>query len=112
MDSVPDAMHLEKIRAALWCRREFGQAALLVGAGFSRNAERAKLEAKPFPLWADLARSIVSKLYPANQCDPSDRERALAQAESTSGALRLAEEFEAAFGRDALDRFLLENIVN
>src|SRR5437588_12613675 len=98
-------MHLEKIRTALWCRREFGQASVLVGAGFSRNAERAKLSAPPFPLWADLAKEFVERLYPADQCEPSDRARALTQAESTSGALRLAEEFEAAFGRDALERF-------
>jgi hypothetical protein len=105
-------MHLERIRRSLWCGGEFGQAAVLVGAGFSQNAERAKLSARPFPLWADLANHLVERLYPADQSEPSDRASALTQAKSTSGALRLAEEFEAAFGRDALDRLLIDNIVD
>jgi hypothetical protein len=110
--SFPDQMHVERIREALWRRPEFGQAAVLVGAGFSRNAERARYGAPPFPLWGDLGKCIVDKLYPPIHCEQHDRENALNQVKSTSGALRLAEEFEAAFGRDALHRFLLKEIAD
>src|ERR1017187_4447103 len=99
-------MHVEKIRAALWRRKPYGQAAVLVGAGFSRNADPARLAAPRFPLWADIGQILVDKLYPPPASDPGDREHALNQVKSTSGALRLAEEFQAAFGRDALDRLL------
>jgi hypothetical protein len=110
--TFPDQMHIERIRQALWRGREFGQAAVLIGAGFSRNAENAHLSARPFPLWADIATSLVDRLYPSSDSDTLDRQASLNQAQSTSGALRIAQEFEAAFGRDALDRFLLEAIVD
>ena len=112
MDSFPDRMHVEKIRSALWRGREFGQAAVLVGGGFSRNAEPVRLSAPPFPLWADLGKSLVEKLYPPSPSDKWERDNALNQVKSTSGALRIAEEFQAAFGRDALDRLLLETIAD
>ena len=64
MAPFPDHMHVEKIRDALWRRPEFGQAAVLVGAGFSRNAEPASIGAPPFPLWADLGKCLVDRLYP------------------------------------------------
>jgi hypothetical protein len=105
-------MHVEKIRNALWLRPEYGQAAVLVGAGLSRNAEPAWIGAPPFPLWADLGKSLVDSLYPPAHCDKYEREDALSQVKSTSGALRVAEEFQAAFGRDALHRRLLETIAD
>jgi hypothetical protein len=105
-------MHVEKIRDALWRRPEFGQAAILVGSGFSRNAEPARIGARPFPLWADLGKRLVDKLYPPTHCDKYEQENALNQVKSTSGALRVAEEFQAAFGRDELHRLLLEVIAD
>ena len=42
--NFPDQIHLEKIRADLWCGREYGRAAVRVGAGFSRNADRLNKE--------------------------------------------------------------------
>jgi hypothetical protein len=57
---------------------------------------------RPFPLWTDLTAAIVNGLYPAGSVPTWQRESAQRQANSTSGALRLAEEYEAAFGRDAL----------
>src|SRR5438128_1151870 len=80
MEFFPDAIHLEKIRRALWCRSDFGQAAVLVGSGFSRNAERAKLSAIPFPLWKDLVQYLVDRLYPPGNCEQVERARALTQA--------------------------------
>ena len=39
MDSFPDLVHVEQIAEALWRKATQGNAALMVGAGFSRNAE-------------------------------------------------------------------------
>lgn len=112
VDAFPDQMHVEKICSALWREREFGQAAVLVGAGFSRNAEPVRPIAPPFPLWTDLGRILVDRLYPQSSTDHRERDHALDQVRSTSGALRVADEYQAAFGRDALDRLLLETLAD
>jgi hypothetical protein len=70
------------------------------------------LSAPPFPLWADLGKSLVDNLYPSPDSDQWERQNALNLVKSTSGALRLAEEFQAAFGRDALDRLLMETVAD
>lgn len=50
MDSVDftDQIHIEQIKKRLWCGREFGQAAVMIGAGFSRNADTASYNAPSF----------------------------------------------------------------
>ena len=59
------------------------------------------------PTWSELANSLCEKLYPADdKSGARHRRQALARASSTSGALRLAQEFEASFGRTELNRLL------
>jgi hypothetical protein len=58
-----DEIHLSVISDALWEGIESGRAALLVGAGFSRNAEPTRINSEKFPLWGDVAQSIVEHLY-------------------------------------------------
>jgi hypothetical protein len=52
------------------------------------------------PEWSDMARTLCDQLYPAS--DKERRESAMREAQATSGFLRLAQEFEAVFGRLAL----------
>jgi SIR2-like protein len=106
----PDHIHIAQIRSALWTGREYGRAAVLVGSGFSRNASPAKTAPRPFPLWNDLTRLLIDQLYPPGSQQDYEREVAGRQGESTSGALRLAQEFEAAHGRQRLDQLLLDAI--
>jgi hypothetical protein len=75
------------------------RAAVMVGAGFSFNAQKRYMSARGFPSWARLTESFVDRLYPF---DKRRGESALKNAGATSGALRLAQEFEAAFGRTVL----------
>ena len=110
MDSVDftDQIHIEQIKKRLWCGREFGQAAVMIGAGFSRNADTASYNAPSFPLWKELAGGMYDSLYPSGSdhiCDKS-------VATSGGGALKLALEYETIFGRAALDSYLLESIDN
>jgi hypothetical protein len=65
---IPDQIHIDKIREKLWCDREFGRAAVMVGAGFSRNAEKVSPNVPDFPLWMDLAGAMFDDLY--RQGDP------------------------------------------
>jgi len=51
-----DQIHIEQIRKYLWSGREYGRAAVIVGSGFSRNAERFSLTTRPFPMWNDLGK--------------------------------------------------------
>ena len=109
---LPDAVHIEQIRAALWMGREFGRAAVFIGAGFSRNAKAAGTAPRPLPLWSDLARRLIDELYPATSTPPWKRSAAITQAESISGALRLAQEFEAAHGRQRLNQLVRESVAD
>jgi hypothetical protein len=106
----PDQIYIDKLRTALWRGRQFGRAAVMVGSGFSLNAVPVSMSVAPFPTWNGLSGHLVEGLYTTHPGDHVAREAALTQAKSTSGALRLAEEFEAAFGRGALDMLLLTHI--
>lgn len=103
-----DEIHLSVISEALWEGKDAGRAAVLIGAGFSRNAEPARINSQKFPLWGDVAHAIVEHLY----SDRASHEyrKAQEQARSTSGALRLADEFVAAHGRSKLDDLLIHTI--
>jgi len=95
-----DQSHVNFVRDALWRHKPIGRAAIMVGSGFSRNARPTSLSSRQMPQWSDMARMLCDQLYPV-----SDRERheaAMRETQATSGFLRLAQEFEAVFGRLAL----------
>lgn len=100
--SFPDMAHVERLREALWQDAPFGNAAVMVGSGFSRNANPVSASSREMPTWADTACAMVDRLY--IQSDQNDQYgRVMKEAGATSGFLRLAQEFEAAFGRTALN---------
>lgn len=78
---------------------------VIVGAGFSRNSKPVSNPAKPFPNWATLAEQLARELYPSS-AQSQQLEDARRSAASTSGALRLAKEYEVAFGPPALKDFV------
>lgn len=73
-----------------------GKAAIMVGAGFSRNVAPNQ----SLPDWKDLGDVIFKGL---NKTEPSDKDRFIS-------VLRLAGEFEAVHGRNALDELLQKTI--
>lgn len=107
MAAFPDQIHVERIAEALWRKSPLGNAALMVGAGLSRNARNIADPGRMMPTWSELAESLCEKLYPAHDSSlTKQRNQSLKKANSTSGALRLAQEFEASFGRTELNRLL------
>ena len=88
---------LDDIRRKLHDRRG-SKAAVMVGAGFSLNAKPTKGASQGFPLWSELSAKLVRRLYP----DSNEARRVLQEAGAISSSLRLAQEFEVAFGRTAL----------
>ena len=104
---IPDQSHINRIREALW-QQPGGCASVMVGSGFSRNATKARPDAREFPLWQDIATLLCTKLYPPG--DGDRLESAQVEALGTSGFVRLAQEYEAAFGRGPLQRFIQESV--
>lgn len=108
---LPDWQHIENIKSRLWSNREYGQAAVMIGAGFSRNAERVYPNVPLFPLWAEIAGQMFDKLYPVNNfSSKEDYEQQKSKMLSGSLVLRLASEYKVTFGPSALDDLLIETI--
>ena len=84
--------YLDEIADRLWSK----SAAVMVGAGFSRNAKPVGSASASFPDWCELGDSFFKKLHGRS---PGTEARYL-------NLLKLAEQVEAAFGRPALDDFL------
>jgi len=108
-----DDPHIARIVEALWSREPYGTAALLVGAGFSRNAVSKRPNAGIMPGWNDIYKTMIHQLYPADEDTgkaTDNRAWMLGLTGATSAYLRVAEEFEAQFGRDALDKLILRHV--
>src|SRR5579863_9256764 len=92
IDSLPDFPGIEQIQRALWGLSTTRGAAVLVGAGFSRNAELPAPNSPKPPLWSDFCRVLAERIYPDGGA-PTD-------------PLRLAEEYKAALGLAALETLI------
>ncbi len=96
----PDIANVFCIREALWRHKALGSASIMVGAGFSRNADPLSTTARVMPNWSQMAEGLCHPLYP---WDDAGRQTALRDANGTSGFLRLAQEYQAAFGASSLN---------
>jgi|HubBroStandDraft_4_1064222.scaffolds.fasta_scaffold01442_5 hypothetical protein len=96
----PDVANVLFIRDALWRHKAMGSASIMVGAGFSRNADPVSTTARKMPSWSEMAEALCHPLYPL---DDTRRKTALKEASCTSGFLRLAQEYQAAFGASSLN---------
>ena len=111
MEYLPDQPHIDRLAASLWTGREYGRASVMVGAGFSRNARPLAPVGRPFPLWSELAGRMYDGLYPVGSTLPeAERLRQKAVAIAGTGALQVASEYEAQFGRNTLDGLLTATI--
>ncbi len=90
--------YLNHIRSCLWKGKPHGRAALMVGAGFSLNAEYVSGKITKFPEWAELARTFADHLVP-NGMPNRD-----------ISALELAARFEAVYDRGPLHDLILEQL--
>jgi hypothetical protein len=95
--SIPNSLlpHLNEIAARLWS----GHAAIMVGAGFSRNATPINDSCRGFPDWNQLGELFYEKTRGENIKDG----RFL-------NALKLADEVQASFGRPMLHQLLRDSI--
>ena len=93
-DYLPDDVkaYLDEIADRLWSYN----AVVMVGAGFSHNAEPVGSVSESFPSWSTLGDVFYRKLHG----------RLPGQEAKYLSLLKLAEQVQAAFGRPALDRML------
>ncbi|MBD0986512.1 SIR2 family protein [Klebsiella michiganensis] len=92
--SLPDYPALKKLASALWQQdNAYHGAAIIVGAGFSRSCASTGDNSRKLPLWNDFAK-ILSKELASGSNDP----------------LRLAEEYNAYFGKRALHDLIKKEV--
>ena len=91
--SLGDGSAFDAFARALWAN----EAAVMVGAGFSRTCRREHDAPVP-PLWGDFAARMESSLGYAEGKGPD--------------ALRLAQEYQAQHGEDGLDRLIRELVTD
>ena len=87
---------LDEIADRLWS----GNAAVVVGAGFSQNASPVDPKSAPFPSWQDLGDVFYEKLHGRR---PGKEAKYMS-------LLKMAEQVEAAFGRFTLNKLLMHEI--
>ncbi len=90
--------YFNEIAERLWSGT--GHAALMIGSGFSKNAETSSSTNKRLPNWSELGDIFYHKLYGKT---PNDKEHYL-------NIMKLADEVQAAFGRPVLDNLIRSNI--
>lgn len=90
-------MKLNQLRTFL----ELGKASVMVGAGFSKNAEMG--EDVRMKDWGELCEDLYTALYNTKPCDRDFR---------LKSALRLAQQIESTMGRSALDEIIKDSLPN
>ncbi len=94
MDKADILLHIENIKKQL----SLGQASLMVGAGFSLNADR-KNSATPLPPdWNKLSDEFIKELY---DTFPDEYQKRMRQSKNV---LQLAQEYDSTFLRSKLYR--------
>lgn len=94
--SFRDQSHINEVRDALW-KRPNPRASVMVGSGFSRNAEKVNPDTPPPPLWRDIAQEMLNELGGDHGLSVND-------------PLKLAQVYEANRGRDSLHDLLVRLI--
>lgn len=97
--SIPDQSHIDRVCEALWQRS--GGASIMIGSGFSRNAQKSRPDPDDPPTWREMAKALSDRLYPQD-----NGSNTISGASATNDFLKLAQEYEAAFGRGNLHRFI------
>lgn len=83
----------------------YGAASLMVGAGFSKNAERLNDDSRELPNWEELAKEMYDELYPEN----TDHDKKVEEC-SGKNILTLAQKYEVSFDKKSLNSFIERKI--
>jgi SIR2-like domain len=100
--NFPDLPHLRQLQKDLW-QWPKARASVMVGAGFSLNAEPLAGVTTRFPTWRQLVRAMFDELHPVQPSETPKQAKAREERFNSANALRIASEYEAAFDRRKLD---------
>ncbi|HOC43236.1 MAG TPA: SIR2 family protein [Thermoanaerobaculales bacterium] len=95
-DHLPDRTALRRIQTALWAKEETRGAAVMIGSGLTRTAQRAAHDAPLPPTWRDLANDMAAHLYPTGN--------------APRNPLTIAQEYAVTLGRPALNDLIRARI--
>ena len=101
-----DHRHFLRLKRDLWDERG-SRVSLMVGAGVSRNAQPRPGVGTFFPTWLDLAKRMWEQMYPTEGTSDKAGNRV---ARKPPAPERIASEFEAMFGRGALEKLIHRQI--
>lgn len=101
LDKIPD--HIRIYLQEIAEKMNQGKAVVMVGSGFSKNAEKYRDTPKTFLDWNQLGSLFYKKLYGRR---PEDEEKPYYY----NDVLKLADKVQQCFGRTDLDRILLDNL--
>ncbi len=103
VECFADQSHIAKVRDALQVL-PVSRASVMIGSGFSKNAEQLPFATSAMPGWADVATSLYIALYPEDSGNKTIE--GLSSEYSAQNVLRLAQEYKSAFGRSDLHNLL------
>ncbi len=103
--NFPDLPHLQQLQKDLW-QWPSSRAAVMVGAGFSRNSVSSPGVSTYFPTWHELAQAMFDEIYPASLNETAEQKTKREERFNRINELRLASEYEAAFGSQRLESFI------
>lgn len=106
--------YIKEIAYRLKDKKKYGAASVMVGAGFSKNAENIHHSNLRPPNWTELAEKMYCELYPKTEDMSEEDENKWNQEKiiNTSGknVTKLAEEYIVTFDRNRMNRLVEENI--
>ena len=106
--SFPDQPFLHQLQEDLW-QWPSSRVAVMVGAGLSLNSEPLPGVRTQFPTWRDLVRHMFDELYPREPSQTQAQSQERNEHFLASSALRIASEYEAAFGRQNLELLIMNS---
>ena len=106
---IPDQVHIDALRDALWSGPMYGRAAVMVGSGYSLNADAIEPGSAGFPTWGMLMETLINQLTNAEN-GSKEATDLRNSSQSVSGALRLSQEFLDLHDRVRLDNLIKTNV--
>jgi hypothetical protein len=103
--NFPDLPHFRQLQKDLW-QWPKSRAAVMVGAGFSLNAEPLPGVRTHFPIWIDLVRAMFDEMHPPQRDETPAQAKRRQDKFNSASPLRIASEYEATFDRRKLDELI------
>lgn len=112
MDNNTVYSYIKDIAQRLKNPRKYGDVSIMVGAGFSKNAQSKGIDGVEPPNWSELAKRMYDELYPEPIKEKDKEKWRIQRIIKTSGknVTKLAEEYIANFDRNKINNLIEQSI--